>query len=281
MGGAVADVTNLFLPSDCRLCSAAHVASATRLGGARICEACLEKIVSAAGVPAETMCARCGEDFGMESARFAASMGLRECSMCRLAPPEFTRAVAYGTYDHEMRELLHQLKFDGQRRLAEEVLGGQLAAAVKRLEVTATELVVVPVPLFKARQRERGFNQAELLAWAMVKTLRRERPEWRLNVRPALERVKDTRPLYRLDPRQRRRNLKGAFRIAKHDAVRGREVLLIDDIMTTGATARECSAVLLRAGAAKVWVATVARAQTRQSASREFAMWDAEAEIVH
>jgi len=145
MGGAVADVTNLFLPSDCRLCCAAHVASAKRLGGARICEACLDKIAPAAGVPPETMCARCGEDFGMESARFAAAMGLRECSMCRLAPPEFTRAVAFGTYDNEIRELLHQLKFDGQRRLAEEILGEQLAAAVKRLEIPAVELVVVPV----------------------------------------------------------------------------------------------------------------------------------------
>jgi ComF family protein len=225
------------------------------------------------------MCSRSGEGFGMESARFAAAMGLRECSMCRLAPPEFTRAVAFGTYDNEIRELLHQLKFDGQRRLAEEILGEQLAAAVKRLEIPAVELVVVPVPLFRARQRERGFNQAELLAKAMMKSLRRERAELKLNLRPALERVKDTRPLYRLDPRQRRRNLKGAFRIAEREAIRGREVLLIDDIMTTGATARECSAVLLRAGAAKVWVATVARAQTRESASREFAMWDAEAMI--
>jgi ComF family protein len=213
----------------------------------------------------------------MESARFAAAMGLRECSMCRLAPPEFTRAVAYGTYDNEIRELLHQLKFDGQRRLSEEILGEQLAAAVKRLELPAVELVVVPVPLFRARQRERGFNQAELLARAMVKSLRRERSQWQLSLRPALERVKDTRPLYRLDPRQRRRNLKGAFRIADREAIRGHDVLLIDDIMTTGATARECSAVLLRAGAAKVWVATVARAQTRESVSREFAMWDAEA----
>ena len=262
MGGAVADVTNLFMPSDCRLCHAAYVASPMRLGGVRVCEACLDTMASAAGAPPETLCARCGEDFGMESARFAAAMGLRECTMCRLAPPEFARAIACGTYDNEIRELLHLLKFDGQRRVAEEILGEQLAAATRRLEIPATELVVVvPVPLFKARQRERGFNQAEVLARAAMKALRRDRPEWKLSLRPALERVKDTRPLYRLDPRQRRRNLKGAFRIADRDAVRGREVLLIDDIMTTGATARECSAVLLRAGAAKVWVVTVARAQ--------------------
>lgn len=292
MSGAVADVSNLFLPSDCRLCQAAYIASsAKRLGDVRVCEACLEKIASAASVPPETVCMRCGEDFGMESARFAAAMGMRECSLCRLAPPEFARAVAYGTYDNEIRELLHQLKFDGQRRLAEEILGAQMAVAVQRLEVPVEALVVVPVPLFQARERERGFNQADVLARAAIKTLRRERPELKLSLRAALKRVKDTRAMYRLDPRQRRRNLKGAFRVGDRDAVRGREVLLIDDIMTTGATARECSAVLLRAGAARVWVATVARAQpSSRSASRQrgqmdgsegFATWDAGAGNVH
>ena len=96
-----------------------------------------------------------------------------------------------------------------------------------------------------------------------------------------LVRVKDTRALYALNPTQRRASLKGAFRVADAEAVRGREVLLIDDIMTTGATARECARVLKRAGAAKVWVVTAARAQpesvlsTAQHDDESFAMWDA------
>jgi ComF family protein len=124
------------------------------------------------------------------------------------------------------------------------------------------ELVVVPVPLFGARERERGFNQATVLAEAMLRQMKRLRPAWRLRLESrALLRVKDTRALYRLSPRQRRAALRGAFRMANAEAVSGREVLLLDDIMTTGATANECARVLLRGGAAKVWVVTAAKAQ--------------------
>jgi ComF family protein len=209
------------------------------------------------------LCSRCGDALGMESARFAAAMGTSECTMCRMAPPEFARAVAYAEYDAELREMLHLLKFNGRREMAEHVLGQWMAAAVLMLESEAArELVVIPVPLFAARQRSRGFNQATLLAEAMVKRMRRLRPAWTLRVeKKALARVKDTQALFAMQPHQRRHGLRGAFRVADVEAVRGREVLLIDDILTTGATARECARVLLRAGAAKVWVATVARAQ--------------------
>jgi ComF family protein len=142
-------------------------------------------------------------------------------------------------------------------------------------------LVVIPVPLFAARESKRGFNQAKLLGDAAVKRLRRLEPAWKLSMRSGiLERVKDTKALYELNPAQRRRNLQGAFRVANVEAVKGREVLLIDDIMTTGATARECARVLKRAGAAKVWVATAAKAQPEsvqnavQHETEGFAMWD-------
>jgi ComF family protein len=183
--------------------------------------------------------------------------------MCRLAAPEFARAVAYAEYDGEMREMLHLLKFGGRREVAAHVLGEWLAEAICKLESDAArELVVIPVPLFAARERSRGFNQAKLLAQAAVKHLRKTRRGWKLRMEAgALKRVKDTNALFSLQPHQRRRNLRGAFRVAESEAVRGREVLLVDDIMTTGATARECARVLLAAGAAKVWVATVAKAQ--------------------
>ncbi len=218
----------------------------------------------------------------MESQRFAAAMGASDCSLCRLAPPDFDRAVAFANYDDEMREMLHLLKFAARRRMAEFVLGDRLAQAVLKLESSfessrVVELVVVPVPLFAARERERGFNQSELLAQAAVKVLGRQRPAWRLRIESGvLLRVKDTRSLYRLNPHQRRVNLRGAFRVAKKVVIAGREVLLIDDIMTTGATARECARVLKRSGAAKVWVATVARAQPESVqglVQSDVAMW--------
>jgi ComF family protein len=201
-----------------------------------------------------------------------------------MAPPEFERAVAFGTYDNEMREMLHLLKFGGQRRMAEHILGERLASAVLKLEACGKDLLVVPVPLFPARERQRGFNQARLLAEAAVKRLRKLRPEWRLRVLPgAMQRVRDTHALFTLNPSQRRRNLSGAFRIADKEVVRGREVLLIDDIMTTGATARECARVLKRAGAEKVWVATVAKAQpesVRAIERADVATWGASVSLV-
>ncbi len=195
---------------------------------------------------------------GFESARIMAAMGLSECTMCRMAPPEFERAVAAADYDEEMREMLHLLKFAGRRAVAELVLGERLAAAIALLQKdVAKDLVVVPVPLFAAREQERGYNQAVLLAKAAV---RRMSPKLKVHS-GVLVRSKDTRPLYMLSPKQRRASLRGAFRVTKPAAVLGREVLLVDDVMTTGATARECARVLKRAGATKVWVATAAKAQ--------------------
>ncbi len=246
------------------------------LSAVRVCAACVGRVGQ--GAEDEALCSRCGDALGMESARFAAAMGVSECTMCRMAPPSFTRAVAFGDYDNEMRELLHLLKFGGLRAVAETTLGGWLATTVLKLEgVAASELLVVPVPLFAARERQRGFNQATLLAAAAVKRLRRLRPEWRLRMDAGvMQRVKDTRALSRLSPRQRRAAVRGAFLVV--GGVAGREVLLIDDVMTTGATASECARVLLRAGAAKVWVATLAKAQperVRAVAGEGVAVWDA------
>jgi ComF family protein len=291
MEWAVADITNVFLPSDCRVCGAAMA----RFSKVRICEACCARVEGAgsgtdrrAGGPRteaaqDVLCTRCGDAMGMESARFVAAMGVSECTLCRLAPPEFEKAVAFANYDYEMREMLHLLKFEGMHGVAEHVLGDGMAAAVRKLRACADgELVVIPVPLFAARERARGFNQATLLAQAGLKRLRELEPEWTLRFEGrVLQRVKDTQALYALGPTERRRSLRGAFRVVDAEAVRGREVLLIDDIMTTGATARECAKVLKRAGAAKVWVATAAKAQPEsvqnavQHETESFVMWDA------
>ena len=247
---------------------------------ATVCEACVARVEAQdelAGL--NSFCSRCGDALGMESARFASAMGTTECTMCRLAPPEFARAVAYAEYDAEVREMLHLLKFDRRREIAAHLLGNYLASAIMKLRpVAADELVVIPVPLFAARERSRGFNQAALLAQHAVKRLKKLSPGWKLRINTgAMKRVKDTRALFTMQPHERRRNLRGAFRVVDSEAVCGREVLLVDDILTTGATARECARVLLRAGATRVWVATVARAQPESvRASRmDVARWDA------
>jgi ComF family protein len=278
MQWTIADFTNILMPSDCRVCGAAMAA----LAPVRVCEACVARVGTQAETEQDVLCTRCGDALGMESARFAAAMGVSECTMCRLAPPQFDRAVAHADYEDEMRRMLHLLKFEGMRGVAEYVLGDAMAAAAQKLRGDASDqLVVVPVPLFAAREKTRGFNQAKVLAEVMMKRLRKLEPTWTLRLDgQALKRVKDTRALYALNPTQRRASLKGAFRVADVEAVRGREVLLIDDIMTTGATARECARVLKLAGAAKVWVVTAARAQpesvqsTAQHDDESFAIWD-------
>ena len=171
--------------------------------------------------------------------------------------------MAYGGYEGGLRELIHLLKYNSVRPAAK-VLGRLLAEALAELELGFEQLtfeqlpiLVIPVPLYKSKRRQRGFNQAELIARAALKL----RPESeRLQLGPdILLRTRDTASQIGLTSHQRRANLRGAFAVARAAEVTGREVILVDDVYTTGATATECAQVLRRAGAAKVWVATVAR----------------------
>lgn len=186
--------------------------------------------------------------------------------------PEFERAVAYGIYQDGLREMVHLLKYERMSAVARP-LGEMLAHAIEMLDGQAgAELMVVAVPLFPAKESQRGYNQAVLLADAALAVMKRSRPEWKLQAaHGVMRRVRDTESQFALTPRGRRRNLKGAFAIQDGAVLAGREVLLVDDIYTTGATARECARVLRRTGATKVWVATLARAQREMV---EF--WDTE-----
>ena len=210
----------------------------------------------------------------MEGVRYAGQFPVEGllCSPCRMVEPKFARAVAYGVYGDELREMVHLLKYEGMRAVARP-LGRMLAQAIETLkDETGTELTVIAVPLFPAKERQRGYNQAVLLADAALKELKRSAPEWKLRAsHGVIRRVKDTQSQFELTPSGRRRNLQGAFAISEAADLIGREVLLVDDIYTTGATARACAAVLRRAGASKVWVATVSRAQKDM-----VALWDSD-----
>jgi ComF family protein len=196
-----------------------------------------------------------------------------------MAPPEFERAVAFAAYQDGLREMVQMLKYERVAALARP-LGRMLARSVETLDFEPVkELVVIGVPLFPAKERRRGYNQAVLIAEAAMEELKKSRPGWRLRgAHGAMRRVKDTESQFGLSSRQRRVNLRNAFAVIDPAAVAGREVLLVDDIYTTGATARACSQELRRAGAGKVWVATVSRAQVETvalwSAETETASWD-------
>ncbi len=175
--------------------------------------------------------------------------------------------MAWGLYQDQLRDLLHLFKYDRIEPIAQR-LGALLASRVLRIPHLPPSLLVVPVPLHASRRRTRGFNQAELLARSLANALRR-RPQLSLQLAPgALARHRATESQAGLSPRQRRDNLRGAFSISGRQAqstVAGRHILLVDDIYTTGATARACSQALMRAGAASIHVATVARAQRYQA----------------
>ncbi len=208
-------------------------------------------------------CSRCGDT--LDRAGYSSL-----CRACRMAPPPFTKAVAYGLYDGGMREAIHALKYN-RLHPAAKVLGGMLAQAIARLAAQApAEMLVVPVPLHRSKYAQRGFNQARALAEEALKELRKTHPAWQLKLAPTtLLRLRSTGSQAGLTPRQRRQNVRGAFSIADAGAVTAKHVLLIDDILTTGATARAAAQALVRAGAASVWVATLARAQRRGAPDAE------------
>jgi len=203
------------------------------------------------------VCATCGERL-FSSYAVAGAAGEPQCGLCRRVEPVFARAAAYGSYESGLRELIHLLKYSGVRPAAN-VLGRMLAEAIATLapEFPVESVAVVPVPLHRTKLRQRGFNQAELIAHAAMKVSpMRDRVRLCAGV---LERKRETASQIGLTTHQRRENLRGAFGVAQPELVKGREVLVVDDVYTTGSTVSECARVLRRAGATKVWVATVAR----------------------
>ncbi len=256
----------VLFPSNCRLC-AAPLARASRLP---VCEACLERIRPIEGA---AVCAACGDR--VLSPHFSERDGALLCGMCQRIEPVFHRAAAYGSYDAGMRDLIHLLKYEHVRPAAE-VLGRMLAEVIADFadefedphlpkagrcgapsgSSTPSLPLVIPVPLHKAKLRQRGFNQSELMARAALK---QHPAALELKLDAVLVRVKETASQTGLTPHQRRENMRGAFAVLRPSAVSGRDILLIDDVFTTGTTASECARVLRRAGAARVFVATAAR----------------------
>jgi len=236
-------------PSDCRLCGAPLV----KISSLPVCEDCLSAMRP---IPGE-VCSVCGEGLVSPYA-FAQEHDEPRCGLCRRLGPPFAKATAYGSYDGGLRELIHLLKYE-QVRPAANVLGRMLAEAITDLSSSVGEtcLLVVPVPLHTRKVRQRGFNQAELIARAALKL---KPVGMQLTLESGiLERRRETQSQIGLTRHQRRENMRGAFAVTKPAEVQDREILLVDDVFTTGTTVSECARMLRRAGSPRVWVATVAR----------------------
>jgi ComF family protein len=263
-GRVAATLFFTLFPADCRICGSPLI----RVSRLPVCETCLIALRPLKG----SYCTVCGEalhvpayiDYEETDRGDADRVGVEtRCLLCQRADPPFERAVAYGSYDGELRDLIHLLKFQ-QVRPASAILGHMLAETIANLEhampvgtLFSSKIAVVPVPLHARKQAQRGFNQAEMIARDALKEL--SRPKRFDLCMGILLRRRETGSQIGLTRHQRRENMRGAFAVSDPTRILNRNVLLIDDVYTTGTTASECARVLRRAGAATVWVATVAR----------------------
>lgn len=208
-----------------------------------LCESCLARCVPVR----RPFCERCSLPFeGLIPRPF-------RCPNCAGRELAFRSAVAVWRASGPVRELIHGFKYDGRMALAEVFLPWLREALLDPRIAEIERPLLVPVPLHPARCRERGYNQAALLAERLARA-----EGWECAA--ALRRIRYTTTQTALDRKQRARNLAGAFDLRPGVSVRGREVILVDDVLTTCATVSECASVLLRAGAAGVNAVAVARA---------------------
>ena len=247
-------IVSVFFPAGCRLCER----PLTRASRLPICEECLGSfpvlparvcaICGSPALPATTLdqVASCGSD----------ATHSRTCLDCAERTYRFECARSYAAYRGVLVRAVVLLKFERIEPLAT-YFGDRVAATAKRDGLTGD--LVVPVPLHRTRHRERGFNQAELIARVVARRLR-------LPFKPVLLTRTKARPdKHILTNEERWRIVRGAFATRPGSQVDNKRVLLVDDVMTTGATLDACAAALLEAGAKSVVGLTVARAVRRET----------------
>jgi competence protein ComFC len=232
-----AAIASLLYPPVCTICAASTAP------GEYLCDECDTKVTRI--LP--PFCAKCSEPFqGAITNEFS-------CANCEHRALHFAAAVAAYRSRGIVRRVILDFKYGRQLHLRNLVAHWLFSALDDDRLRRRTFDIVVPVPLHPARERERGFNQAALLADLLSARIV-------LQNRPALERIRYTTTQTAFDRAERMENLYGAFRLRKNMDVRGLRVLLVDDVLTTGSTLSECARVLKKAGASSVHAATAARA---------------------
>lgn len=204
-----------------------------------------------AGAPA---CSHCGKGFKN------ADGGEPVCDACRKRPKHFHKARAFGIYDGSLKTALHQLKYHARTQLAQP-LGNLLFNAFQRHWSDADIDLVVSVPLHRRKFRQRGFNQAFLLVRRWPELAARKGVSFSKGMiqKPILKRTRETGTQVGMNRGTRRTNIRHAFTMGGGIDISGKNILLVDDVYTTGATAEECAVVLRHAGAARVDVLTLAQ----------------------
>lgn len=227
---------DLLLPSFCLACDTPLAPSPELL----FCPDCRMKLQSIQS----PICPCCGRVY------LVAPGGDHHCGSCLASPRYFSRARALFLYEDPLKEVIHRFKYQGKTACLPSV-----AALAKNLPHPAEMEVadwIVPVPLHPRRLRERGFNQALLLARAFFPKDPRITSDLLIRTRP-------TEPQTSFNGSARRANLKNVFSVVQPNRVRGKKILVVDDVFTTGTTVNECARVLKKAGATEVMALTLAR----------------------
>jgi len=240
-GAAARALLDLILPPRCPLCGKGRDSST----GPPLCRACMSNLRKVSGPRCPT-CSRLLPDPHL----LEIDPHFR-CGACRLAPPVLDSAHTLFYFQGAMREVVHLFKYSGYWKLGRGLIRSRLA---ELLPSFGDVELILPVPLHPFRLRSRGFNQAAVLAREVTEGLG---VPLELG---CLVRRKGGRPQVGLPPGERRRNIRGCFAVISGTNVEGRKVLLVDDVLTTGATANECARVLKKSGAEAVGLLTLAGA---------------------
>ncbi len=229
----------IFFPSFCELCSSLLESSEERV----ICRSCWERMIPFS----LSYCLCCGRFF-------EGSTEPHLCQECLEKRPHFTYHRSYGSYRGKLKDAILLYKY---RRF--QVLGGDFARLILRRLGKEENIwwkadVIIPVPLHPKRKKKRGFNQAQVIAAGLARLKGIELEE---NV---LVKAKNVLPQTFLETEERKRNVSGAFRVVDEEKIKGKIVILVDDVYTTGSTVRECSMVLKEAGVKEVRALTLAQA---------------------
>lgn len=220
----------IFFPTRCLICGKY---------GQELCFDCAQNIE----IIKTNLCPECGK----------ISTTGKYCDSCRRSKkPHLSQIIVATRYNvGPIKQLVSLYKYDGFRGLAKP-LGELIVCRLKSLNISFNDAVVVPVPLYIKRKNRRGFNQSELLARHISKQLS-------LSGGDALARNRDTVPQVSLKKNQRTTNISGAFACVDRELVCNKNVILVDDVVTTGATLEECGKILKENGARKIIGAVIAR----------------------
>lgn len=229
----------IFFPSDCELCSRLLENPEEKI----VCRSCLKSLK-----PRRTsFCLCCGKFFDDSGEPHF-------CRECVVARPAFSLHRSCGQYMGSLKDIIILFKYRGYRVLGKDLASFALTALGREESLWWDVDFLIPVPLFPKREKQRGFNQAAIVAQELAR---------RKNIgllEGDLVKVINTSPQTSLEAAERHKNLKGAFEVIPDHRIKGKTVLLIDDVYTTGSTLQECSLTLMKAGALEVRALTIAQA---------------------